>query len=188
MKDKIELNIIALANSESSKGNYVIILQEINGNKRLPIVIGAFEAQAIAISLENMNPTRPLTHDLMINMILEFDASISEVIIHDIIDNTFHAKVILKDAAGKIIDIDSRSSDAIALAVRCGCPIYTYSSIIGNHGLVNEQTSKSFSNKRGNLSEYSLEELEKMLEQVLQKEDYESASKIRDAIQNKQSE
>ena len=183
--NKIELNIIALANSESSKGNYALILEETKGFRRLPIIIGSFEAQAIAVSLEKMQPNRPLTHDLFKNTLESSGIAISEVIISNLVTGTFHATLIGKKADGSRLEVDARSSDAIALAVRFGCPIFTTEAIMDQAGVVLESPSKAFTNKRGKLSDYSLEELEEMLVQVLAKEDYESASRIRDAMKNK---
>ena len=183
---KVELNIIALANSESSKGNFALILEEQNGDRRLPIIIGAFEAQAIAVSLEKMQPNRPLTHDLFKNTLDAAGIKIEEVMITDLKAGIFHAKLVGKLPDDSPLEVDARSSDAIALAVRYGCPIFTTSDIIEQAGVVSDTPSKAFANKRGKLSDFSLEELEQLLEQVLAKEDYESASKIRDAIKEKQ--
>ena len=172
---KVELNIIALANSESSKGNFSLILEEQKGFRRLPITIGPFEAQAIAIYLEKMQPNRPLTHDLFKSTL---EAS-------EVEDGIFHAKLIGKKQDGSPIEVDARSSDAIAMAVRFSCPIFTTEDIMQSAGVVLESPSKAFTNKRGSLSDYSMEELEQLLKQVLAKEDYESATKIRDAIDKK---
>lgn len=182
---KIELNIIALANSESSKGNYALILEELNGFRRLPIIIGSFEAQAIAVSLERMQPNRPLTHDLFKNTLDLADITISEVLISKLVGGVFHATLIGKKADGSPLQVDARSSDAIALAVRFGCPIFTTEAIMEEAAVVLESPSKAFTNKRGKLSDYSLEELEQLLAQVLAKEDFESASRIRDAMKTK---
>ncbi len=182
---KVELNIIALANSESSKGNFSLILEEQKGFRRLPITIGPFEAQAIAIYLEKMQPNRPLTHDLFKNTLEESNVKVTEVIIAKLLDGVFHAKLIGKKQDGTAFEVDARSSDAIAMAVRFSCPIYTTEEIMQSAGVVLDSPSKAFTNKRGSLSEYSLEELEQLLKQVLAKEDYESASKIRDAIEKK---
>ena len=122
---KLELNIIALANSESSKGNYSLILEESKGFRRLPIVIGAFEAQAIAISLERMQPNRPLTHDLFKNTLELSGVVLTEIIISELKGGVFYAKLMGKKADGTPLEVDARSSDAIAMAVRFGCPIYT---------------------------------------------------------------
>ena len=182
---KIELNIIAMANSESSKGNYVLILEEHNSFRRLPIIIGGFEAQAIAIFLEKMQPNRPMTHDLFKNTLDLSGITIAEVIISDLEGGIFRARLIGKKADGSPLEVDARSSDAIALAVRFGCPIFTTEAIMEEAGVVLDSPSKAFTNKRGKLSDYSLEELEQLLAQVLAKEDYESASKIRDVLKNK---
>jgi bifunctional DNase/RNase len=182
---KVELNIIALANSESSKGNYALILEEQKGFRRLPIIIGGFEAQAIAVSLEKMQPNRPLTHDLFKKTLDLSGITISEVIISNLEGGIFHATLIGKKADGSSLEVDARSSDAIALAVRFGCPIFTTEAIMEEAGVVLDSPSKAFTNKRGKLSDYSQEELEQLLVQVLAKEDFESASKIRDALKNK---
>lgn len=182
---KIELNIIALANSESSKGNFALILEEQKGFRRLPIIIGAFEAQAIAVFLEKMQPTRPLTHDLFKSTLDLSGITITEVIISELNGSVFHATLIGKKADGTPLKVDARSSDAIAIAVRFGCPIFTTEVIMDEAGVILDSPSKSFTNKRGSLVEYSMEELTQLLKQVLAKEDYESASKIRDAMDKK---
>ncbi|HFC00223.1 MAG TPA: bifunctional nuclease family protein [Phaeodactylibacter sp.] len=183
--NKIELNIIALAKSESSKGNFVLILEEQKGFRRLPIIIGSFEAQAIAVSLEKMQPNRPLTHDLFKSTLDVSGVAIKEVAISKIVDGVFHAKLVGTKEDGSDFTVDARSSDAIAMAVRFGCPIFTTEKIMKEAGVVLDNPSKAFTNKRGSLSEYSLRELEQLLKQVLAKEDYESASRIRDAIDKK---
>ncbi len=182
---KIELNIIAIANSESSKGNYVLILEEQKGFRRLPIIIGGFEAQAIAVSLEKMQPNRPLTHDLFKDTLDLSGIAITEVGITQLVDGVFHATLFGKKSDGSLLEVDARSSDAIAMAIRFGCPIFTTQEVMMEAGVVLESPSKAFTNKRGSLDEYSLKELEQLLAQVLAKEDYESASKIRDVIKNK---
>ncbi len=183
---KVEMNIIALANSESSKGNFALILEEARGPRRLPIIIGIFEAQAIAISLEKMQPARPLTHDLFKTALESCGAALSEILISDMQDKVFHAKMICKKSDGSLLELDARSSDAVAMAVRFGCPIYATEEVLSKAAVVQVPASKSFTNKRGQLSDYTLEELHALLQQVLEKEDYESASKIRDAIDKKQ--
>ncbi len=182
---QIELNIIALATSESHPGNYALILEEQNGFRRLPIIIGPFEAQAIAVTLEKMHPNRPLTHDLFKNTLDASGIKITEVHITALVDNAFHANLIGVKPDGSKLEMDARSSDAIAMAVRFGAPIYTTENIMEAAGFVLESPSKAFTNKRGKLSDYSMEELEILLKQVLAKEDYESASRIRDAIEKK---
>lgn len=181
--DKKELHIIALSKSESSPQNYVLILEEKGGFRRIPIIIGAFEAQAIAISLENMKTDRPQTHDLLLSTLELGGRVLSEIIISDYEKEIFYATLILKEG-DSLREIDARTSDAIALAIRKSCPIYTYESIIQAAGIVLDSPSKSFGEKRS-LDKYSLEELESLLEAVLKKEDYESARKIRDVIKKK---
>lgn len=183
--DKIELNIIALANSESNPGNFALILEEQEGFRRLPIIIGPSEAQAIAIYLERMQPSRPMTHDLFKNTLDASGVGITEVLISALVDGAFHATLIGKKADGSPLSVDARTSDAIALAVRFGCPIYTTEQILSTAGIVLDSPSQAFTGKRGQLSDYSLEELERLLEQVLKKEDFESAARIRDAIEKK---
>ncbi len=183
--NKIELNIIALADSQSSSGNFVIILEELLGFRRLPIIIGAFEAQAIAVSLEQMKPNRPLTHDLFKHTLDVGKMSLTEVIITELLGGVFHAKLVGLNQDKTRWEVDSRSSDAIAMAVRYGCPIYTFESVMKEAGVVLDSPSQAFTNKRGSLHDYSLEELQQLLHQVLAKEDYESASRIRDAISKK---
>lgn len=182
---KIELDIIALADSTSSKGNFSLILEEQGGFRRLSIIIGGFEAQAIAIALEQMQPNRPLTHDLFKNMLDQAGVQLQEVLISDMVEGIFHATIFAKKADGSMMEVDARSSDAIALAVRYGCPIFTTEAVLAAAGIVLDSPSKAFTNKRGRLSEYSLEELEQLLAQVLAKEDFESAARIRDAIEKK---
>jgi hypothetical protein len=180
--EKIELNIIALANSESSKGNFSLILQEQEGLRRLPILIGAFEAQAIAIHLENKKPKRPLTHDLFKNTLDASEVSLSEVIITSLKGGTFHATLIGEIQNGSPLKVDARASDAIAMAVRFGCSIFTTEEVMQQAGVDLDHNNKAFANKREGLSGYSLKELKQLLKEVLAKEDYESASKIKDAI------
>lgn len=182
---KIELNIIALAKSESNKDNYVLVLEEQKGFRRLPIIIGPFEAQAIAVALERMQPNRPLTHDLFKATLEQLKVNLTEVIVSELQGGVFHALLVAQKENGSILQIDARSSDAISMAVRFGCPIFTTEEIMKEAGIVLESPSKAFTNKRGSLSEYSMEELEQLLKQVLAKEDYESATKIRDAMRRK---
>lgn len=182
--EQVELNIVALADSESSPGNYVLILEEYKGVRRLPVVIGVQEAQAIAVSLENMQPNRPLTHDLMKNILLQLQATLKSVCIHAFENNIFHARLNLKTSTGNV-EVDSRTSDAIALAVRFECPIYATKAVLDEASVIFQMDSQAFMNKRGEFADYSVQELEQLLQQVLAKEDYESASKIRDALRDK---
>ena len=122
---KVELEIIALSHSVTQTQNYAVVLGELNGNRRLPIVIGGFEAQAIAVVLERMNPNRPLTHDLFKNAMSAFGVDIKEVVINDLVDGIFFSKLIC-EKDGEIIEIDSRTSDALAMAVRFNCTVSTF--------------------------------------------------------------
>lgn len=185
---KIELDIIALSHSVTQSNNYAVVLGEQDGVRRLPIVIGGFEAQAIAVAMERMTPTRPLTHDLFKNTLNIFDIELKEIIINDLLDGVFYAKLICQ-YNNKLIEVDSRTSDALALAVRFNCPVYTYEFILESAGVVLEgdeeskQTvPKSASGPKKGLETYSLDTLNKMLEEAINKEDYEKAAKIRDEM------
>lgn len=188
---KIELQLIALANSESHPGNFAVILKEVGGNRRLPIIIGGFEAQAIAVAIEQIQPNRPLTHDLLKNTMIELGAELEEVVITDLLEGVFHAMLVCKQEASGIIQIDARSSDAIALAVRFGCPIYVDVEVMDEAGIVIEEKgklavpTKSKSAGSPSLDQYPLDELETMLQKFIAKEDYEKAAKIRDVIEKK---
>ncbi len=182
---KIEVNIIALAKSESHPGNFALILEEQRGFRRLPVIIGPFEAQAIAVTLERMRPNRPMTHDLFKNTLDQSGIQINEVVISTLVEGAFHALLIGKKPDGTALEVDARSSDAIAMAVRIGCPIFVNEQVMEEASIVLDSPSKAFSNKRGKLSDYSMEELERLLKRVLEKEDYESATKIREAIEKK---
>lgn len=188
--EKIKLEIIALSHSVTHSHNYAIILGEVGGSKRLPIVIGGFEAQAIAVALENMVPNRPLTHDLFKNTLESFNIIIKEVIIHKLTEGIFYSSLVC-DKEGQEYTIDSRTSDAIAMAVRFKAPIYTYSSIMEIAGVemedpqtVIQPTKKPDMDKpkSKNISEMSDKALNSLLEKSLEREDYEHAAKIRDEI------
>ena len=182
---KVELHIIALAESESRPNNFALILEERGGFRRLPIVIGPFEAQAIAIYLERIPTSRPLTHDLFKTTLDQLNVKIKEAFVHSLVDGVFHAQLIGKKEDGTEILIDARSSDAIALALRFECPIYTSSLIMEEAGFVLEDPKEAFTSTEKKLSDYSITELERMLRQVVEEEDYTRASKIRDAIAEK---
>lgn len=190
---RIELEIIALSHSLSQTQNYAIILGDIDGNRRLPIVIGGFEAQAIAVVLERMTPNRPLTHDLFKSALNNFGIHVKEIVINDLIDGIFFSKLVC-EREGEIYEIDSRTSDALAMAVRYSCPIYTYQFIMNNASLeldeLDAETAKSIKTKVKTIDSFknqSLEELENLLQKVLEEEDYKKAAKIRDEI-NKRKE
>jgi len=192
---KIELDIVALSHSVTQSHNYAVVLGELDGDRRLPIVIGGFEAQAIAVAMENMNPNRPLTHDLFKNTLDTFNVQLKEIVINNLLDGIFYAQLVC-EMNGEVVKIDSRTSDAIAMSVRFGCPIYTFEFIMDAAGVhlddtETEKTSKSKAvkptTKSTSLANYSLKALNKMLNDVLADEDYEKAAKIRDEI-NKRSE
>ncbi|WP_229250785.1 bifunctional nuclease family protein [Emticicia aquatilis] len=180
----MEVSVIALAESESKKGYYVLILEESKSKKRIPIITGSQEAQAIAIHLERLQPARPLTHDLFKNTITQLGAIIKEVFIHRLEMEIFHALIILQTADKKLIEIDARTSDAIALAIRFSCPIYVSESVLESAGYEIDEKGKE---KKGSYAEYTLEELEELLDKILKKEDYESAARVRDAIERRKS-
>jgi bifunctional DNase/RNase len=194
--NKIRLNVLGISYSQTQTGAYALVLAEENGKRRIPIIVGGFEAQAIAIQLEGLKPPRPLTHDLFFNYSKSFGIDIIEVIIHKLEEGVFHSKLTCKDAHHSI-EIDARTSDAIALALRFKCPIYTTVEIINKAGIVLdfEQThsdeSKTDDNKEidideeinaENLSQYDIAQLNQFLDDAIQGEDYEKASMIRDEI------
>ena len=187
---KIELEIVALSHSITQSNSYAVILGEVGGLRRLPIVIGGFEAQSIAVALENMHPSRPLTHDLMKNFMIAFDIQLQEVYICDLQEGIFYAKLVCF-TANDTIEIDSRTSDALALAVRFGCPIYVNANILDQAGLEKEGGEKERTNvtaesiqpqSDNNLSTLSMIELNDLLKEVLEHEDYMRAIDIRDEI------
>jgi bifunctional DNase/RNase len=189
---KIELEIIALSHSITQTQSYAVVLGEINGLRRLPIVIGGFEAQAIAVALENMKPSRPLTHDLMKNFMNAFGVNLQEIIISDLQEGIFYSKLVCF-TDNDTVEIDSRTSDALALAVRFGCPIYTYENIIANAGILMEDSAdkkrkgeaigvEESDEIRDDLSGMSIEELQTLLNDVLEHEDYIRAIAIRDEM------
>lgn len=195
---KIELDIVALSHSVSQSHNYAVVLGEQNGSRRLPIVIGGFEAQAIAVAMEHMTPNRPLTHDLFKNAMETFKINLQEVIINNLLDGIFYA-ILLCEKDGDIFEIDSRTSDALAMAVRFNCPIFTYEFILDAAGVVleePEETAKTKTTRRSSakktkpaaLTSYSLEELNQLLNKVLSNEDYEQAAKIRDEMNRRKTQ
>ena len=195
----IQLLINGISYSQTQNGAYALILSEIEGERKLPIVIGTNEAQSIAIAIEKeIKPPRPLTHDLFKNFCVRFDIKIKQVIIHKLVDGVFYSSVICeRDGIEEIID--SRSSDAIALAIRFEAPIYTYENILEKAGVVikveKEIEEKSllkelFSDENSevensDLKEKTTKELEELLKIAVQNENYESAAKIRDEISNR---
>ena len=139
---KIELRIVALSHSVSQSNNYAVVLGEMVGLRRIPIVIGSFEAQAIAVAMEKMTPNRPLTHDLFKQTLEAFKVEIKEIIINNLLDGIFYARLIC-EREGEIIELDSRTSDAIALAVRFQCPIFTYEFILDTAGVELDESTQT---------------------------------------------
>ncbi len=178
---KIELKLVALAKSESSPNNYSLILEDVNNTLRVPITVGPFEAQAIALHLEQMKTTRPMTHDLFKNTIEAFGGQLKEVFIHEVMESAFHCRMTYQSSQQNLIEIDARTSDAIALAIRFNAPIFISDLILEKVGFPVKSDAESISDKRP-LEEYSVAELEQLLEKRLAQEDYKSAAKIRDLI------
>jgi len=197
---KVKLNILGLSYSQTQTGAYALVLSEADGNRRIPIIIGAVEAQAIAIQLEGLKPPRPLTHDLFLNVALAFDIEITEVFIHKLEEGIFYAEIVCEQHSNRI-RVDSRTSDAIALALRFECPIFTTEEIIEKAGIIMEfdengevnddsddsDMIKKKSASRIDYSDLSPEELNEMLEAAITEEDYEKASEIRDEINKRKS-
>lgn len=199
--EKIELKVVGLSYSQTQTGAYALILKERKGKRRLPIIIGGAEAQAIAIPLEKMTPSRPLTHDLFKSFMDSFEISLDEVIIYNLVEGIFFAKVVCTQNGTKL-EIDARSSDAVAIALRCEKPIYTHDFILGSAGIVideDEQAAEGAEEEpSAGITELSTEpsgvssgqtsiaELEEELDAALKKEDYEKASRLRDEINRRQ--
>jgi len=188
---KIELEIVALSHSITQTHSYAVVLGEVNGLRRLPIVIGGFEAQAIAVALERMQPSRPLTHDLMKNFMLAFNIELHEIIINDLQEGIFYSKLVCS-TEHDTVEIDSRTSDAVALAVRFGCPIYTFDHILDSAGILMEEDDKKkkvvvshSDTTNDDLKKLSVSELENLLNEVLEQEDYIKAASIRDEINSR---
>ncbi|MEI6277346.1 MAG: bifunctional nuclease domain-containing protein [Prolixibacteraceae bacterium] len=184
---KIRLKILGLSYSQDQSGAYALVLAETDGNRRIPIIIGAVEAQAIAINLEGLKPPRPLTHDLFTTVLSTFDIVITEVFIHSFEEGIFYAEMKLTGEKGNF-SIDSRTSDAIALALRCNCPIYTTEEVMGQTGIIidfdesEEELAREEGDNHSMYDEFSLDELTEMLDKAIHDEEYEKASVIRDEI------
>ena len=192
---KVKLNILGLSYSQTQTGAYALVLSEADGNRRIPIIIGAVEAQAIAIQLEGLKPPRPLTHDLFLNVALAFDIEIAEVFIHKLEEGIFYAEIVCEQNSNRI-RVDSRTSDAIALALRFECPIFTTEEILEKAGINMEfdesgegsdefeeaENTKKPSAGHVDYSDYSPDELNELLDAAITDEDYEKASEIRDEI------
>lgn len=189
---KLKLDIVGLSYSQTQSGAYALVLGEAKGKRRLPIIIGGFEAQAIAIELEKMTPSRPLTHDLFKTFADTFNILIKEVIIYNLVEGIFFAKLICNNSE-KEIEIDARTSDAIALAVRFMCPIFTYEFILSSAGIILEDATSAEPKEEpevvgideNDFVKKSTEELKEMLKLALHDEAYEKASRIRDELNNR---
>lgn len=193
-EEKIKLEILGLSSSQSQSGSFALVLREVEGDRRLPIIIGMFEAQAIAIEIEKIIPNRPMTHDLFKSFAHEFKYQVDEIVISDLKEGVFFAKIICTGEFGQV-EIDARPSDAIAICLRFNASIYTYEKILSEAGIVlseeeeiqeisgkEEHQPVSKKSKSRTLDDYSLDKLKKMLDKAIEEEDYERAARIRDEI------
>ena len=191
--EKVELKFLRITYSHTHAGAYALILSELHGYRRLPIIIGGVEAQAIAIQVENIRPARPLTHDLFKSFCDQLNITVTEVVINDLVEGIFHAKLVL-DQNGKTVEIDARSSDAIALALRFQCPIHTYEFILSAAGLKMDEgeeesepaAAAEAAQETKNIRTASPEDLRQMLQEAIDAEDYEGASKLRDELKRRE--
>lgn len=205
--DKIRLEIIGLSSSQSQTGSFALVLGEVNGNRRLPIIIGMFEAQAIAIEIEKVIPNRPMTHDLFKSFASSFHFVVEEIVISDLKEGVFFAKIVCSDGV-KNIEIDARPSDAIAIGLRFDVPIYSYETIMSEAGIVlnddidedddmeeededdhleeatisSPKTESSSVGREDQMKNMSLDQLQAMLDDAINKEDYEKAARVRDEM------
>lgn len=190
---KIKLDIVGLSYSQTQSGAYALVLGEVSGRRRLPIIIGAFEAQAIAIEIEKMTPSRPLTHDLFKSFAQAYNITVQEIVIYNLVDGIFYSKLMCHDGK-RTVEIDARTSDAIAIAVRFDCPIFTYEFILSSAGIViegndfvyleniNETSEEKVVTPSGGFNSLSTDELKQRLQEALAEESYEKAAKIRDEL------
>ncbi len=193
--EKVELKFLRITYSHTHAGAYALILAEKKGDRRLPIIIGGVEAQAIAIQVENIKPARPLTHDLFKNLADQLGIGLKEVVINDLVEGIFHAKLVLEQN-GTEVEVDARSSDAIALALRFACPIFTFEFIMSAAGLkveegeeekeATEKVEKPEKSEKKSIKQATIEDLKHMLEQALSDEDYERASRLRDEVKRRE--
>lgn len=198
MDNTVELEILGLSSNHSQSGSFTLVMGELEGTRRLPIVIGMFEAQAIAIEIEKIIPNRPMTHDLFKSFAANFNYSIDHILISDMREGVFYAKIVCQSSVKKV-EIDARPSDAIAIAVRFEAPIYCSKKVMSEAAIefseeeeeTKESTSpqkepksagKSSASSEGNLKDFSLEKLNQMLDKAINNEDYERAARIRDEI------
>ncbi|MDB0062536.1 bifunctional nuclease family protein [Crocinitomicaceae bacterium] len=195
--EKVKLEIVGLSYSQTQSGAYALVLAEVGGKRRLPIIIGGFEAQAIAIELEKMVPTRPLTHDLFKSFATSFTIIIKEIIIYKLVEGIFYAKIVC-EKDGFSTEIDARTSDAVAIGVRFNCPIYTFENIISSAGILLDETDETeepidildFDDEvesTETVEKKSIQDIEDELQAAIDSEDYELASKLRDEINKRTS-
>ena len=192
---KVPLHVLGISYSQTQTGAYALVLGEENGNRRIPIIIGGFEAQAIAVQLEGLKPPRPLTHDLFYNFAVEYGVVVETVFIFKLEEGIFYSKLICTNG-GKRVELDARTSDAIALALRFGCPIYTTADIVDRAGIIFTNDPQSgqpspaaeTTKKKSDLQHKNIIELENLLNVAIVNEDYEQASKIRDEINRRKGE
>lgn len=196
--EKIQLEILGLSSSQSQSGSFALVLGETDGNRRLPIIIGMFEAQAIAIEIEKIIPNRPMTHDLFKSFGHSFNYTIKEIVISDLKEGVFFAKIVCENDS-KTVEIDARPSDAIAIGLRFNAPIYTYEKIMTDAGIIltdesedeasdltaeikKDEPKTSTASEDKPLKDHSYDKLKEMLNKALDEEDYEKAAKIRDEL------
>ena len=193
MEEKIKLEISGLSYSQTQTGAYALVLSETKGKRSLPIIIGSFEAQAIAIELEDMKPSRPLTHDVFKNFAAAFGIMLEEVVIYNLLEGVFYAKLICIGPNGEKTEIDARTSDAIALAVRFKCPVYTFEFILKNAGVIIDEDAEIRTQEddgavelaevnKNPLVSKTVDQLEEMLRDAIESEDYELATRLRDEL------
>ncbi len=191
---RVKLKVLGISYSQTQSGAYALVLIEEKGERRIPIIIGGFEAQAIVIKLENLDPPRPLTHDLFKSFADEFNISVSEVFIYKLEEGVFYSTLVCSNGT-KEYSIDSRTSDAVALALRFNCPIYITEDILEKAGIVinpSESTAHSISDEdalyqteAGKYDSYSDDELYRMIDEAVKTEDYERAASIRDEMEKR---
>jgi bifunctional DNase/RNase len=197
-KTKIKLNILGLSYSQTQSGAYALVLAEEEGERRIPIIIGAVEAQSIAIKLEGLEPPRPLTHDLFLNFARAFKIDILEVVIYKLEEGIFYSELVCL-YNDEVVRIDSRTSDAVSLALRFNCPIYTFEDIMEKAGIVldfgdqdetveeDKKTTGGKSQKsKSPLADKSMQELKDLLNEAVEKENYEKASEIKAEIERRE--
>ena len=195
--DKIKLEILGLSSSQSQSGSFALVLGEVEGDRRLPIIIGVFEAQAIAIEIEKIIPNRPMTHDLFKSFSLEFEYEVKEIVISDLKEGVFFARIVCTNGS-KEVAIDSRPSDAIAIGLRYDAPIFTNETILEEAGIVltdeddksglepdlipSSRTTEAKEEKKSELKDFSIDKLNELLDEAIANEDYERAAELRDEL------